>query len=262
MDAGLIPAKLFECQVAESRPVGAYRQLALVAPEIAYLAHPGQFLMVRLAGPALDPLLPRPMCVHDIDSDLVKLLIDPVGKGTAALAGAEVGDRLSVLGPLGRGFDMEGEGLAVVVGGGIGVSPLVLLAKVLLERGREVRCVLGFRNRSQAVAAGLFPGADIDLLTEDGSAGRTGLVSEPLPGCLVREEGNPAPEIFACGPDAMLKAVARIAADCGVRAQVSMDTHMACGIGSCQGCVIPGPEAYRKTCIEGPVFDTRDLKWQ
>ena len=261
MDAGLIPAKLLACSVVESRQVGAYRQVSFVAPEIASLAVPGQFMMVRVEGLSLDPLLPRPMGIHDIDSDLVKMLIDPVGKGTEALAGAEVGDRLSVLGPLGGGFDMEGEGLAVLVGGGIGASPLTLLAKSLTARGREIRCLLGFKTRSQAVAVELYRDMPVDVLTEDGSVGRKGLVSEPLPGCLVKEAGKPEPEVFACGPSAMLAAVARVSRDCGVRAQVSVATHMACGIGSCQGCVIKSSSSYRKACTEGPVFEAGDLLW-
>ncbi len=262
MDAeNFIPASLYVCPVVASRPVGAYRQVAFVAPEIAALAHPGQFIMVRRAGPALDPLLPRPMCISDADSDLVKILVEPVGKGSAKLAASQVGDRLSVMGPLGTGFDLEGEGPAVLVGGGIGVSPLVLTAGTLAERGRAVRCILGFRARQQAVAAELFRDFDVDVLTEDGSMGRTGLVNEPLPGCLAIEPGQPAPEVFACGPDGMLWEVARISRECGVRAQVSVATHMACGIGSCQGCVIRTKGSYRKACTSGPVFEAGELEW-
>jgi dihydroorotate dehydrogenase electron transfer subunit len=245
----------------ESRPVGAYRLVAFVAPELAAAAVPGQFIMVRRAGPALDPLLPRPMGIHDIDADLVKILIEPVGKGSTRLAAADVGDLLSVLGPLGTGFDLEREGPAVVVGGGIGVSPLTLLAKALAGRGRELSCILGFKTRTQAVAAELFRDIEVDVFTEDGSLGRQGMVSEPLPGCLAVKPGSPAPEVFACGPGAMLREVARISSECGVRAQVSVATHMACGIGSCQGCVIRSRENYQKACTAGPVFEAGELVW-
>ncbi len=262
MDAGLIPASLCECPVVENRQVGAYRQVSFVAPEIAALAQPGQFMMVRLAGESLDPLLPRPMGVHDVDSDLVKMLVDPVGKGTVALAGAAVGDRLSVLGPLGNGFDLEGGGPAVLVAGGMGAAPLTMLAGALLTRGREVSCLLGFRTRSQTLAAELFQEADIEVLTEDGSAGRQGLACDPLPGLLDGQPGRTKPEIFACGPAAMLAEVARIARQQGVRAQVSVAAHMACGIGSCQGCVVKGSASYLKVCTEGPVFDAKDLEWK
>ncbi len=277
MDAQVIPASLFDCPVVESRPVGAYRLVSFVAREVAVLARPGQFLMVRAAGQSLDPLLPRPLGVHEIDSDLVKILIEPVGRGTISLAGMRVGDRLSVLGPLGNGFDLTGEGPALVVGGGIGAAPLAYLARALKERGREVRCLLGFKSRGQAVAAGLFKDLRVDVYTEDGTMGRKGLVSEPLPERLM-EMGAGGPdaaasggdgeggglntvEVFACGPDAMLAAVGRIARDCGATAQVSVAAHMACGVGACQGCVIRAVDGYRRACSEGPVFAAGEIEW-
>ena len=277
MDAQVIPASLFDCPVVESRPVGAYRLVSFVAREVAVLARPGQFMMVRAAGQSLDPLLPRPLGVHEIDSDLVKILIEPVGRGTISLAGMRVGDRLSVLGPLGNGFDLTGEGPALVVGGGIGAAPLAYLARALKERGREVRCLLGFKSRGQAVAAELFKDLRVDVYTEDGTMGRKGLVSEPLPERLVEMEAggldaaasggddeggglNPV-EVFACGPDAMLAAASRIARDCGATAQVSVAAHMACGVGACQGCVIRTIDGYRRACSEGPVFAAGEIEW-
>ncbi len=277
MDAQVIPASLFDCPVVESRPVGAYRLVSFVAREVAMLARPGQFLMVRAAGQSLDPLLPRPLGVHEIDSDLVKILIEPVGRGTISLAGMRVGDRLSVLGPLGNGFDLTGEGPELVVGGGIGAAPLAYLARALRERGREVRCLLGFKSRGQAVAAELFKDLCVDVYTEDGTMGRKGLVSEPLPERLVEMEAggldaaasggddeggglNPV-EVFACGPDAMLAAASRIARDCGATAQVSVAAHMACGVGACQGCVIRTIDGYRRACSEGPVFTAGEIEW-
>ncbi|MBE0429852.1 MAG: dihydroorotate dehydrogenase electron transfer subunit [Thermoleophilia bacterium] len=259
------PAALHDCRVVESRPVGAYRLISFVCREIAAAARPGQFVMVRESGPALDPLLPRPMGIHDIGSDLISILIEPVGKGSGRLAASKVGDRLAVLGPLGRGFDLQKKGQAVIVGGGIGVSPLKLLARALAERGRSMRLILGFKSRDQAASAGLFRDFDGEVFTEDGSVGSRGLVSEPLPGCLLPPpEGEPAPEVFACGPGPMLSAVARISSECGVpgvRTQVSVATHMACGVGSCQGCVVAAAGGYVKACTEGPVFDAEELKW-
>jgi len=213
--------------------------------------------MVRGAGQSLDPLLPRPLGVHEIDSDLVKVLIEPVGRGTISLASLRVGDRLSVLGPLGNGFDMTGEGPALVVGGGIGAAPLAFVARSLAERGRDVRCLLGFRTRGQAVVAELFRNLPVEVYTEDGSMGKKGLVSEPLSQIL----GGSSNEIFACGPDAMLAAVDRICRDCGATAQVSVDAHMACGVGACQGCVINTVDGYRRACSEGPVFLSTDIIW-
>ncbi len=262
MDAGLIPANLYECPVVESRQVGAYRQVSFVAPEIAALAQPGQFMMVRLAGKSLDPLLPRPMGVHDVDSDLVKMIIDPVGKGSVALAGAAVGDRLSVLGPLGCGFDLEGAGPAVLVAGGMGAAPLTMLARALAARGREVACILGFKTRSQAMVSELYRDVHVEVVTEDGSAGRCGLACDLLPGLVEKRRGRELPEIFACGPAEMLAEVARMARKHGARAQVSVAAHMACGIGSCQGCAVSRSGGYVKACTDGPVFDAEDLQWR
>lgn len=282
MDARLIPASLFDCPVVESRPVGAYRLISFVAREVAALVRPGQFLMVRAAGQSLDPLLPRPIGVHEIDSDLVKILIEPVGRGTISLASLRVGDRLSVLGPLGNGFDLTGEAPALVVGGGIGAAPLAFVARSLAERGRSVRCLLGFRSRGQAVVSELFRNLPLEVYTEDGSMGKKGLVSEPLSDYLCALDGTDIssidaisgedenvcdvdtgkfPEIFACGPDAMLAAVARLCVDCGATAQVSVAAHMACGVGACQGCVIKTVDGYRRACSEGPVFPAGDIEW-
>lgn len=265
MDAQLIPASLHDCPVVESRPIGAYRLVSFVAREVAALARPGQFLMVRAAGQSLDPLLPRPLGVHEIDSDLVKILIEPVGRGTISLAGMRVGDRLSVLGPLGNGFDLTGDGTALVVGGGIGAAPLAFVARALAARDRDVRCMLGFRTRGQAVVAELFRNLPVEVYTEDGSMGRKGLVSEPLTDILKQMEqagGSSGAEVFACGPDAMLAAVSRLCQKCGATAQVSIAAHMACGVGACQGCVIRTVDGYRRVCSEGPVFPAADIEWR
>ncbi|MEW6020250.1 MAG: dihydroorotate dehydrogenase electron transfer subunit [Pseudomonadota bacterium] len=255
-------ASLHDCRVVESRALGAYRLLSFVSEPLARTALAGQFLMIRRSGPSLDPLIPRPIGVSDVRDDLVDVLIEPRGKGTLTLAGARVGDTLRALGPLGNGFDMEGKGGAVVVGGGIGVAPLKFLARSLRERGREPLCVLGFRERSQAAAAELFSGFEVDLLTEDGSAGRQGLVSDPLPGCLTAASGEPGPpEVFACGPKPMLIAVEKVCRECGSALQVSVDSHMACGVGACQGCVVEAAGGYAKVCSDGPVFRSGELAW-
>lgn len=274
MAAGPVPvdtrADLYDCPVVESRSVGAYRLVSFTSRELAALARPGQFLMVREAGPQLDPLLPRPLGIHAVDSDLMSILIEPKGKGTRALADVRMGDRLEVLGPLGHGFDLTGSGPAVIAGGGIGVAPLAYLARELAAAGRAVNCFLGFRSRHEAVAAELFRGLDVEIMTEDGSLGTQGLATQSLAAHLKNlsgEGGNtaaaaaPAPEIFACGPSPMLKAVAEIAIAHVARAQVSVDSHMACGVGACQGCVVKAAGGFRKVCTDGPVFETGVLEW-
>lgn len=257
------PASLQRCQIIGNRPVGAYRLLSFVSRDIAAAARPGQFLMVRSASEALDPLLPRPLGIHDIDSDVINLLMEPVGKATKLLAELGVGDEIEALGPLGHGFDIMSTIPAVIVGGGIGVAPLKFLARSLVQKGRQVRCILGFKNSEQAAAANLFREFDPEILTEDGVRGSKGMVSEPLPGCLAPVgKMSAVPEVFACGPGAMLRSVADIGRACGGRVQVSVATHMACGIGACQGCAIEAVGGYALACSDGPVFDSIKLKWR
>ncbi len=256
-------ADLYQCPVVESRTVGAYHLIAFVAGEIAAVARPGQFVMIRQSGPALDPLLPRPMGIHAVEADLVKVLVEPVGKGTVVLTDARVGDRYSVLGPLGNGFDLSGEGTAVIVGGGVGMAPLALLAGTLAGRGRDVRCQLGFKTRVQAVAAELFRDVDVDICTEDGTMGRKAMVSELLVECLT--DLGPAAaeaELFVCGPGAMMRAAVETAREYGADAQVSVAAHMACGVGACQGCVVRAGGEYRCACNQGPVFRAGELEWR
>jgi dihydroorotate dehydrogenase electron transfer subunit len=264
MESGPHRASLYQCPVVESRSVGAYHLVALVAPELAAGSQPGQFLMVRQAVPDLDPLLPRPLGIHAVESDLVKVLIEPIGKGTQALSQAKVGDRFNILGPLGDGFDLSGKGPAVIAGGGVGVAPLAFLAEVLAGNGREVRCLLGFKTRGQAVVAELFDSTEtiVGICTEDGTMGHQALVTELLDARLA-EIGPEASktEIFTCGPDPMLRAVTEVAGKYGARAQVSVAAHMACGVGACQGCVVKVGGEYQRACIEGPVFEAADIAW-
>jgi len=265
MAAGPVPvdnrADLYDCPVVESRSVGAYRLISFTSRELAAAARPGQFLMVREAGPQLDPLLPRPLGIHAVDSDLMSMLIEPKGKGTLALANVRMGDRLEVLGPLGHGFDIAGKGPAVIAGGGIGVAPLGFLARKLAGAGREVSCFLGFRSRHEAVAAELFRGLNSEIMTEDGSLGTPGLATQSLNAHLKSIPAGSSPEIFACGPSPMLKSIAAIAEANGARAQVSVDSHMACGVGACQGCVVKAAGGFRKACSDGPVFETGAIEW-
>jgi dihydroorotate dehydrogenase electron transfer subunit len=203
------------------------------------------------------------MGIHDVEADLVKILIEPVGKGTRVLSGARVGDHYSVLGPLGNGFDLAGDGPALVIGGGIGAAPLALLVRRLKENRRDVRCLLGFRTRRQAVAAELFGGIEMDICTEDGTMGRKAIVSELLAGCLADLGSDAASaQLYACGPDAMMQAVIGAAHQCGADAQVSVVAHMACGVGACQGCVVRAGGEYRRACNEGPVFRAGELEWR
>ena len=185
--------------------------------------------------------------------------------GTRLLAQADPGDRLEVLGPLGRGFSLPPMERACLVAGGMGVAPMPALIDALAGR-TEVLLLYGALGAPRLVTTedpeffGL--GVDLRVSTDDGSAGRKGFVTELLAGELDRE---PLP-VFACGPMPMLARVAELARSAGAPAQVSLEAHMACGMGACLGCTTPvhspnDEPAYARVCMEGPVFSAEEVLW-
>jgi dihydroorotate dehydrogenase electron transfer subunit len=202
-----------------------------------------------------------------------------VGRGTAALAQRHAGERLSVWGPLGNGFGSPPAGPVVFVAGGIGQTPFLSLGRWWLGKaayGRDQRswsspcpsAVMLYGVRTAALLAGVEDfereGIDVEVATDDGSAGHHGFVTELLARRLERGE-RPA-EIVACGPPGMLAAVARMAGQARVPCRVSLENHMACGFGVCFSCVAPirladGTRDLRRVCVEGPVFDASIVDW-
>jgi dihydroorotate dehydrogenase electron transfer subunit len=189
--------------------------------------NPGQFFMLSAPG----RVLPRPMSLCLARPRELGFLIDPVGPGTRALANATRGERLAVLGPLGNGFCLSVE-RPLLVGGGIGIAPFPYLSKQL---GRPP-ALLGFRTRDHAEAAELVPNAEVVIDPT--------LVTEAL------EQPRHYFDVFACGPEPMLRAVARLAPD----AQLAWEAQMACGYGACYGCAITIRGELRRLCVEGPVL--------
>ena len=256
-----------------------YWRMRLTAPQEFSAATPGQFIMVRVSG-AIDPLLRRPFAVFDVgvytppQSGAVaqvyfEMLYRVVGKGTALLSTLHQSDLLDILGPLGTGFDLgEASEEKLLVGGGIGLAPLYLLARELTAKKSPVRLFAGGRSRDDILCITEFKrlGVECYTATEDGSLGEQGLVTEALKRRLDALSGKAT--LYACGPDGMLNAVARIAQDYKIPCQVSLEGYMACGVGACLGCVATGhnhsPETpdYRCVCTEGPVFDSSELKWE
>lgn len=256
-----------------------YWRIRLTAPQEFATAKPGQFVMVRVAD-AIDPLLRRPFAIFDVgihtpaQSGAVpqvyfEMLYRVVGKGTSLLSSLHETDLVGILGPLGTGFEPGPAGEeALIVGGGIGLAPLYLLAKTLVGRGAPVRLFAGGRSKDDILCITEFGrlGVECYTATEDGSLGEQGLVTEALIRRLDALKGRAT--IYACGPDGMLRAVARIAGERGIACQVSLEGYMACGMGACLGCVTQGkdhsPETpdFRCVCTEGPVFDSNELKWE
>lgn len=240
--------------------------LELESRKIAVAARPGQFVMVR-AGAGLDPLLPRPFSICSVrDGERIHILYRVAGKGTEVLSRVPPGGRVSVLGPLGRGFGIPpSTESALLVGGGIGVAPLVFLHTSIPD-GRSV-FLMGFPNLDGMIpleVLGISP-AHVQPATEDGSCGYRGIVTELIEPHLSGLADPRRVRIYACGPPAMLRRVARLALDHGVPCEVSLETRMACGLGACQGCVVravPGmPGPYHRVCREGPVFRAEEIDW-
>ena len=247
-------------KVIEHREIGAgYRYLVFAAPKMAAELQPGQFVHVKV--PALETsTLRRPFSVFDAENGHVTILYKTVGRGTAALNAAKPGDEINVLGPLGHGFPLKCDGVPLLVGGGYGVAPLHFLAKRL----KGCKLFIGGRTAADLLAIDRFKalGVEVFTATNDGSAGTKGLVTDPLDDELakLREKGE-AFELFACGPDPMLKAIAMRATGTGAKGWISMDRHMICGVGACYACIQKTVRGNSRCCIEGPVFAAEDLVW-
>ena len=254
------------CKVLEHEDIGAgYRSLALAAPAICAAAHLGQFVHVKV--PALEPsALRRPFSIFNADaaSGRLELLYKTVGRGTLALNAVKPGDAVNVMGPLGHGFPTTCAGAPLLVGGGFGVAPLYFLARMLKASGAEPKLFVGGRTKADLLALDRFAelGVEVFTATNDGSAGVQGLVTDPLDDEMIRlkEEGK-AFELFACGPDPMLKAVALRATGSGSKGWISMDRHMICGVGACYACIQKTVRGNSRCCIEGPIFRAEDLVW-
>lgn len=234
--------------------------MELESPEIAGASTPGQFVMV---GFGLEntgaPFLPRPFSVGwRSDDGRVGLLLRAFGAGTRRMSRLRPGDRLLLLGPLGQPFELDGRPVCCI-SGGVGLAPFIFLAREVRDRGGEATVLYGERTGDRVFDPELLAelsGGPAEVWTEDGRRGRRGLVTEGVP-------WDEDVQLTACGPDPMLHAVAELARGRGVEVQVSVEEHMGCGVGTCQGCVVPGADGrWIKSCVEGPVFRASELDWE
>jgi dihydroorotate dehydrogenase electron transfer subunit len=252
--------KQLRARIISNREAG--EDTFILRAESEYLAgaiSPGQFLHIRVHD-GVDPLLRRPLSLHrrSREEGWVEVLYKLKGRGTKVLAGREAGEELDVIGPLGRGFPAP-EGVLYMVGGGMGVAPLGAVVEDAADSGGGPKVLIGARTESALLCVEEFEtlGADVEVATEDGTAGFKGLVSELL-------DGKEKPEvIFCCGPAGMTKAIVRYALSRDVRCWASIEERMGCGIGMCRGCAVPivdGEDVvYRRVCADGPVFCEREL---
>lgn len=248
-------------EVSGRRPVGAYVELTLAAPEIAERTQSGQFVAFAVGGPTSAHLLRRSIAIAGTGEGAVTVVVAPHGPGSTWLAALEVGDTVDVVGPLGRPYPMPAAGQpALLVGGGYGAAALVGLARRLRDAGSEVVAVCGAATADRLSSVEeLGELAEVVVTTDDGSAGRRGWVTDAAAPLLT--SGSPARVgvVYACGPMGMLRAVAEQATAAGVPSYVAVEESMACGVGVCMTCVLPvvgedGRTRFSRSCTEGPVF--------
>jgi dihydroorotate dehydrogenase electron transfer subunit len=250
-----------------------YNVLGLAAPAIAERALPGQFVMVK-AGAGLEPLLRRPFSIFEVleaRGEIVglSLLSKRIGPSTSRLYEAKAGDRIQCLGPLGRPFvPVTGPDEAWLVAGGVGLAPFAMLAHALRARNTNVTLYYGARRAAELFYLDLFEkmGVALVLATEDGSVGEHGRITRPLERDLKARPAGAGVMLYACGPEPMLAAVAKLAEAYGRPSQVSVERVMGCGVGGCYSCVIPlqpaeGKPHFVRACLAGPVFRGHEISW-
>ncbi len=252
-----------------------YFKMAIYAPGIARKAAPGQFVHLRCQNSA-EPLLRRPFSFHRLSQNNFEILYKVVGRGTNLLAKRRKGDKIDVLGPLGNGFTTTHYTLhatrskIILVAGGMGVAPLLALAEHIVHNSQytthskkgKLYVLIGASTKGHILCEKDFKklGAEVLITTEDGSKGRKGLITAYLE-VLLSTVNSQLSTVYACGPKAMLKEVARLSLRFGISAYASLEEDMACGVGACLGCAVKTTAGYKRVCKDGPVFNLREIKW-
>ena len=239
---------IFEILKNERLTPNVFRMV--LAGDTSAITAAGQFVNIALEG----KYLRRPISVCDLDGDRLTLIYKAVGSGTAQMASLPAGGSLDLLTGLGNGYDISESGdRPVLLGGGVGVPPLYLLARRLLAAGKRVSVVLGFNTAAEVFCEADFRalGAIVTVTTADGSYGIRGFVTDALP--------TDYDYFFTCGPEPMLKAVWRAARTDG---QFSFEERMGCGFGACMGCSCKTVTGYKRICRDGPVLKKGEIRWE
>jgi len=264
--------------------IRSYYKLTLELPEIAQVARPGQFVMLRI-NRGRRPFLRRPFSIHNVCNNsysttkkqakrlklnCIEILYEVVGRGTEILSKRRRGEYLDVIGPLGNGFNLIPSfsgSTSILVAGCMGVAPLFFLGQTIIERNQtkvnhHLLVLIGAKRKEEVVIKKDFEklGLGVKISTDDGSAGFRGRVTDLLRHLLTTQNLRPA-VIYACGPKSMLREITRISKQYRIPAQISLDEYMACGLGVCLGCVIQTKEGQKLVCKDGPVFDAAEIRW-
>ncbi|MCX6285916.1 MAG: dihydroorotate dehydrogenase electron transfer subunit [Bacteroidetes bacterium] len=232
-------------------------QAALPLPEIL----PGQFVQV-LVHNSPPTFLRRPFSIHFVDyaKNTLRLLVQVKGEGSRHMGLLQTGDNLNLVYPLGNAFSVPSSNKVLLVGGGAGVAPLMFMGDYLNRKNLRPDFLVGFRSGDEVSQIDEYSKyGKVFLSTDDGSMGEKGFVTQHS---VFKQTPLPYDRIYCCGPDAMMHAVSKLAAEKGVPCEVSLENFMACGYGVCLCCIVQTDKGNERTCIEGPVFDAARLKWQ
>jgi dihydroorotate dehydrogenase electron transfer subunit len=257
--------KQLKVKIIENKsPARGFYKMRLGSAYLAKNSKPGQFVEIKCSADG-EVLLRRPLGVHRILNGGIEVLYEVVGKGTELLSRKRPGDIVDIIGPLGNGFSIKQitnhkRRTTILVAGGIGVAPLVALAEELKKKRIRAMVIIGAKTKSHILCEDEFKslGCEVKTTTEDGSKGTKGRATDLLR--TTNDERRTT--IYACGPAAMLKSVAKIAEAKQVPCQVSMEERMACGVGACLGCPVKVKiGGYKMVCKDGPVFNAKEIAW-
>lgn len=252
----ILPKHLENATILQNRKItGDMYEITLSAPTIAREAKAGQFLHVQVSD-AVAPLLRRPISIADVTVDRIMLIYRVIGKGTEVLAKRKAGETISLLGPLGHGFPIEElqDKKILLVGGGVGIAPLIHVANSLSASD----ILMGGRTKDDLFWTNYYGACeDVFITTDDGSMGMKGFTVDALPQILADKSYD---AICTCGPEIMMKRVAEIAREHHIPCYVSLEKHMACGLGACLSCTCEAKDGTRKkVCTHGPVFRAEEV---
>lgn len=257
-----IPVEFERVKVlANDRVAEGVGLLVLEAPRVAKVVRPGQFVHLRVTT-RHDFMLRRPFSVHGRRDGAIELLYQVVGEGTKAMAARKRGQVIDLLGPIGRGWHVpEDTTHALLVAGGLGAAPLVMLAEELAAAGIAIAVAQGAPTADRLVSRSVFDrvARRIEVATDDGSAGEHGFVTRISERMLAEERFD---VVYTCGPEPMQRIVAAQAAAHGAYCEVSLERLMACGIGVCLSCVCETTHGLRRSCVDGPVFSAKEVDWE